>query len=67
MAYVAFPHRGEDVPGVPWLGDAMGKAVDALPTLDEESPTPTRAVPIASPPRCAAPARRGAPLRLRPL
>ena len=36
VVYVAFPHRGEDVPGVPWVGEAMGKAVDSVPTLDEE-------------------------------
>ena len=36
VVYVAFPHRGEDVPGVPWVGDAMTKAVEAVPTLDEE-------------------------------
>ena len=36
VLYAAFPHRGEDVPGVPWVGDAMGKAVDAVPTLDED-------------------------------
>ncbi len=36
VAYVAFPHRGEDIPGVPWLGDAMNKATDALPTLDDD-------------------------------
>ncbi len=36
VAYVAFPHRGEDIPGAPWLGDAMKKGVDKLPTLDED-------------------------------
>lgn len=36
VAYVAFPHRGADIPGAPWLGDAMRKGVDRLPTLDEE-------------------------------
>jgi hypothetical protein len=35
VVYVAFPHRGEDVPKASWLGDAMHKAVEALPTLDE--------------------------------
>jgi hypothetical protein len=35
-AYVAFPHRGEELPVAPWLGDAMAKAADALPLLDEE-------------------------------
>jgi len=32
--YVAYPHRGEQVPGVPLIGDAMRKGVDALPTLE---------------------------------
>ncbi len=36
VAYVAFPHRGQDVPGAPWLGEAMGKARRALPDLDED-------------------------------
>jgi hypothetical protein len=35
VTYVAFPHRGEDVPGAPWLGDAMTKATDRLPFLEE--------------------------------
>jgi len=34
--YVAFPHRGEEVPGAPWLGDAMNRAAEALPLLEEE-------------------------------
>jgi hypothetical protein len=34
VTFVAFPHRGEDVPGASWLGDSMAKAVDVLPTLD---------------------------------
>lgn len=36
VLYVAYPHRGESVPGVPWLGDAMTKAVEAAPVLDDE-------------------------------
>ena len=36
FVYVAFPHRGEDIPGAPWLGDAMNRAADAVPVLDEE-------------------------------
>lgn len=36
VLYVAYPHRGEQVPGVPWLGDAMAKAVDAAPVIDDE-------------------------------
>ncbi len=37
VAFVAFPHRGEELPGVPWLGVKLGRAVEALPTLDEEA------------------------------
>ena len=32
--YVAFPHRGEDVPHVPWVGHALRRGVDNVPTLD---------------------------------
>jgi hypothetical protein len=39
VAYVAFPHRGEEMPGTPRLGEAMKKATDALPTLDEDEGT----------------------------
>jgi len=43
VTYVAFPHRGEEVPGAPWLGDAMAKGVEALPNLDEsEHVNPTQ-------------------------
>ncbi|MFL6061762.1 MAG: hypothetical protein ACJ72E_11050 [Marmoricola sp.] len=38
VAYVAYPHRGEELPGVPWLGDAMKRGVEALPTLEETHP-----------------------------
>ena len=34
VLYVAFPHRGEEVPAAPWLGDALRKGVDSAPTLD---------------------------------
>ena len=37
VTFVAFPHRGEEVPGVPWLSDSMSRAVDVLPTLDNTS------------------------------
>ena len=33
--YVAYPHRGEDLPVVPQLGTAMRKGVDSLPTLQD--------------------------------
>lgn len=36
VLYVAYPHRGEDLPLAPWLGDAMAKAVDAAPVIDDE-------------------------------
>ena len=35
VLYVAFPHRGEDLPAVPWMGEAMKKGASALPTIDE--------------------------------
>jgi hypothetical protein len=34
MLYVAYPHRGEDVPHVPWVGRLLRKGVDNVPTLD---------------------------------
>jgi hypothetical protein len=34
VLYVAFPHRGEEIPAAPWLGDVMRKGVDSAPTLD---------------------------------
>ena len=37
VVYVAYPHRGEQLPYVPKLGEAMGKAVEALPTLDDDA------------------------------
>lgn len=36
VVYVAYPHRGEEVPGAPWLGEAMKRGVDAMPTLEDE-------------------------------
>ena len=34
VLYVAFPHRGEEMPAAPWLGDVMRKGVESAPTLD---------------------------------
>jgi hypothetical protein len=34
VAYVAYPHRGEQMPKAPWLGDALGRTVEKAPTLD---------------------------------
>jgi hypothetical protein len=33
VAFVAYPHRGEELPTVPWLGEVMARAADAAPTL----------------------------------
>ena len=35
VVYVAYPHRGEDLPLVPQLGDVMRKGVDSLPTIGD--------------------------------
>lgn len=34
--YVAYPHRGEELPVAPWLGEAMNKAADAAPLIEPE-------------------------------
>lgn len=36
VLYVAYPHRGEDVPKAPWVGEALQKGVDRLPTLQNQ-------------------------------
>ena len=36
VVYVAFPHRGEELPVAPWLGDAMERAADAAPVIEAE-------------------------------
>lgn len=33
VLYVAYPHRGEQIPAAPWLGEAMTKAVEAAPLI----------------------------------
>ena len=35
-AFAAFTHRGAQVPAAPWLGDALERAVAAVPTLPGE-------------------------------
>jgi len=35
VLYVAYPHRGQSMPAVPWLGDALGRAADAAPVIEE--------------------------------
>ncbi len=37
VLYVAFPHRGADVPAAPWLGTMLRKSVDSAPTLHNTS------------------------------
>jgi hypothetical protein len=37
VVYVAYPHRGQEVPSAPWIGEAMRKGVARLPTLGNRS------------------------------
>lgn len=37
LLYAAYPHRGEEVPGAPWLGEAARRAADRLPLLEDEA------------------------------
>ena len=39
VTFVAFPHRGEEVPAAPWLGEAMTRAAEAMPTLENTEGT----------------------------
>lgn len=48
VVYVAFPHRGEDVPHVRWLGRLLRKGVDNVPTLDNTSDEPQPEVDSSS-------------------
>lgn len=34
VVYVAYPHRGEDVPYAGWLGRLLRKGAETAPTLD---------------------------------
>lgn len=36
VVYVAYPHRGEEVPAAPWLGVALGRAAEAAPLVEPE-------------------------------
>jgi len=38
--YVAYPSRGEQTPGAPWLGEALGRAAQRFQTLDETDADP---------------------------
>lgn len=35
VAYVAYPHRGAELPVAPQLGAAMRRGADSLPTLTD--------------------------------
>ncbi|MBC9732283.1 hypothetical protein [Nocardioides marmotae] len=37
VTFVAFPHRGHQVPQAPWLGDAMTRLADRAPVLHHEA------------------------------
>ncbi|MEV7428639.1 MULTISPECIES: hypothetical protein [unclassified Nocardioides] len=37
VTYVAFPHRGQQVPQAPWLGEAMERVAERAPVLDPEA------------------------------
>lgn len=50
VLYVAYPHRGERVPGAPWLGRAMSRASAAVPTLEEDE-TSEQGTPAEGPHR----------------
>ena len=36
VVYVAYPHRGEEMPSAPWVGTALKRTVDAVPTIPAE-------------------------------
>ena len=40
VVYVAFPHRGEDVPYAGWLGRLLHRGVRTAPTLDNTAANP---------------------------
>lgn len=42
VAYVAFPHRGNDLPAAPWVGNALKRGVAAMPVLSEPEDTVKR-------------------------
>lgn len=37
MAYVAYPYRGQRLPFLPGLGEALHRRVEALPTLEGQA------------------------------
>jgi hypothetical protein len=57
--YVAFPHRGEDLPGAPWLGRLMRRGARSLPTVE---PEPTDVMPADG----GSPEDAGSPIETHP-
>ena len=49
--YVAFPHRGEDVPRASWLGQAMRRGVESLPTLETDDDAAAQELSLMGSPR----------------
>ena len=45
MTFAAYPNRGQEVPRAPWLGEAMNRAVEAMPNLENPDGTPGPAGP----------------------
>lgn len=41
LAFAAYPNRGAKVPGMPWLGDALERAADAVPMIQDGDLDPT--------------------------
>jgi hypothetical protein len=37
VLYVAFPHRGEEMPHTPWVGRLMRRGVRKLPTIQQQA------------------------------
>jgi hypothetical protein len=37
VLYVAFPHRGEEMPHTPWVGRLMRRGVRKLPTIQQQT------------------------------
>ena len=40
MTFAAYPNRGQEVPRAPWLGEALNRAVEAMPNLENPDGTP---------------------------
>jgi hypothetical protein len=57
ITFAAYPNRGQQVPKAPWLGEALNRAVDAMPNLENPDATPGPAGEV----RTARPAPRSEP------